>query len=96
MRREGETRSGGWDARPGPPFSWREIETYFSENPDKESPFPSRPVRPKECQFCGNECSRDWWSSGSQTWKHLCGCAGFLEYCWDCKAWYEVEIVIQN
>jgi hypothetical protein len=99
MRKEGDEETiprDQWGEMPGPPYEWEEITTYQATK-RRRLPRSKHPEgAPRACQFCGNPTDWIWWESSGDTWKFLCGRAGFVEICRQCHAWYPAIITILN
>ena len=83
-----------WLTLDGPPYSWAEIEEYLAIPKARRRPTFNGPTQP--CEFCGTPTKRIHWSSPPETWKHLCGRSGDLEFCLPCRAWYPATIEIMS
>jgi len=84
-----------WNSHHGPPHSWDEIHNNISKGMQKP-PFPSPQKRAPKCLECLQVMEWFWFSSSSETWRDLCGSAGWTPICRKCKTWRRCGVAVMS
>ncbi|MCI0491035.1 MAG: hypothetical protein L0229_30970 [Blastocatellia bacterium] len=77
----------------GPPYSWKEIEEVLKRRSKPASDPPKD--RPK-CLECLQPMEWIYFKSSPETWKMLCGRAGWTAICRKCKVWRACRVELMN
>jgi hypothetical protein len=77
----------------GPPYAWEEIEAMF-DAPGQPMAFP--PPDTPRCLECLRPMEWLWFSSDPETWEMMCGRAGWVPICRECKTWRACRVTLMN